>query len=440
MDPHIRWSDTCVDCAQGANAWYLLLLFLGGFGLCTLLYLFNRLPVEQVVTPANRFGIFLYFVQTATLLASASPSSSLNFFFHLVNFNIFEASTAGDQCPFPVSEHFPLFVPLLSQVFLLAMVPLPFVLWHACARRVPRTKFFKGQWMTTALLHLRGDDTHHWSLEDFLRCLVGVYWYGFYSVVGSALRFFHCITVRSFECEDCYVRVVQSHPSLDCDSSTYRSYSALFALVLVIELVIPLAICLALLRNGLNLNRNDRLFRIFSMFFRFYPSGHWTMLWELMGALIKRIPLLCVVVFSSNAQYRLAWCGALAALHLILQLCFRPFLDPVDNMLESFSLTCLLMMIFILVSSSSNLLPSSEQATTQFAFFSVISLILLGFVLSDALRFLKCKRMKQLDQVFQNVREKVIGSHQRTSSGVEMAFDQGNIVFFVFFILLFSYV
>ena len=91
------------------------------------------------------------------------------------------------------------------------MVPLLFGIWRYCGRRVPNTG---GEWLSQAILHLRGDERQHWGLDAFLRCLVGVYWYGFYSVVGSSLRFFHCVTVRTAECEDCHVRVVQYHPFL----------------------------------------------------------------------------------------------------------------------------------------------------------------------------------------------------------------------------------
>ena len=217
-------------------------------------------------------------------------------------------------------------------------------------------------------------------------------------------------------------------PSLDCDSPTYGRYSVVFGIVLAIELAVPLAISLALLRSGLKVEPTDRIFRIFSMFFRFYPSGKWTMLWELMGTFIKRVPLLCVIVFSSDAQSRLAWCVALIVLHLVLQLLVRPFLDPVDNLLETFSLTSLTMMIAILISSNLDALPSQEQAATQFAFFAVISLLLLAFVVTHALHRCTCDPTKQLNESLQRIRDKVFDdsiSEQPSNDELEMSLDQG---------------
>jgi hypothetical protein len=225
--------------------------------------------------------------------------------------------------------------------------------------------------------------------------------------------------VRTFDCDDCYVRVIQSHPSLDCDSSTYRGYSAIFALILITELAVPLGISISLIRKGLNVQKTDRFFRIFSMFIRFYPSGHWTMLWELMGTFIRRIPLLSVIAFSSDAQSRLAWCGIFVMLHLVLQICFRPFLDPVDNLLEAFSQMCLSVMIFILVSGNLDAIPTSEQAMTHFSFFLVVALILLCFVGTYSLGFLKCGCCTRLDRSLHAVKDRVFELHQRASVAVD---------------------
>jgi hypothetical protein len=192
----------------------------------------------------------------------------------------------------------------------------------------------------------------------------------------------------------------------------------IFALVLLVELLVPLLICAALMRRGLLVDPTKRFYKIFSLFFRFYEQGEWTMLWEFVGIAVKRIPLLCIVVFISDPQSRLASCAIFTTLHVLLQLLFRPFRDPLDNWLEAFSLFSLTLLVFVLFSSNLDQEPSPEQTRIQFVFFLAVGFVLLLFVVTANLH--KLDGCKTPNEHVQAIRDRFFpGSKQQQA--IELA-------------------
>ena len=272
--------------------------------------------------------------------------------------------------------------------------------------------------MNPVLAYITGDRPLNWTPRAFVRCLLAVYWYGFYSVVGSSLQFFHCVLVPTL---DGSMTVIQTHPVLDCGSETYREYSIIFGFVLFVELAIPLAICLALVYRNLQKRSKtavDPVSRapkpklepfdeMFSAFFSHYRLPAW----EFLGLAVKRIPLLCIIVFSTSAQIRLALCSIFTIAHTLMQVVYKPFLDEVDNLLECFSLVCLNLLVAVLFTSNLDVEPSQDQATVQFTFLVIVFIVLLCFVLTSSL-----SRLEPINDRLDKVRKRFFPRPQEPQS------------------------
>src|SRR6185437_8093915 len=84
--------------------------------------------------------------------------------------------------------------------------------------------------------------------DQYVRCLLTLFFHSFYSVATSTLHYVQCVSVAG-------QLVVQSSPSIDCRSPQYHQWLPLVVVVLVVDVcILPVVIFVFLYRHRREIN------------------------------------------------------------------------------------------------------------------------------------------------------------------------------------------
>eukprot|EP00808_Paulinella_micropora_P018221 g87.t1 len=154
------------------------------------------------------------------------------------------------------------------------------------------------------------------------------------------------------------VRLVESYPSIDCDSPEYKAFLPIVYAILIPVLFYPVMLGLVLYRYRQVLHEHPHSGRVFVEHYkkhRYY--------WEVYAILRRTILVAVTVAFSERIFFSQALI-VIAVIFLQIQVVWRPFKHPVDNRVESVSLLFIALIAALLAGQYDSLPFFSNLAIT----------------------------------------------------------------------------
>lgn len=239
-------------------------------------------------------------------------------------FSISSFSASASKCPFPRDGYgvflSNLFVPLIMAAMLWMLRAVVWFIWMTPAGnlRIFRRSALRGTGSTGA----------------FLRTTVVLAIGSYQSLLQASFSYFNCIQVAG-------VTVVESEPTMRCDSTLYRSLSPLFGLVLAVVVLGPLLLFVFFARFRHLLSSGAVEHPLVVPLLENYSKA--SFFWEPVIALRKVVLMACFVAFSAvpslNARRISLTC--VVVVFGVFQHWRQPFKDRVENVAESTALVCL---------------------------------------------------------------------------------------------------
>eukprot|EP00808_Paulinella_micropora_P028650 g7488.t1 len=153
------------------------------------------------------------------------------------------------------------------------------------------------------------------------------------------------------------VRLVESYPSIDCDSPEYKAFLPIVYAILIPVLFYPVMLGLVLYRYRQVLHEHPAL----SVFVEHYKKHRYY--WEVYAILRRTILVAVTVAFSERIFFSQALI-VIAVIFLQIQVVWRPFKHPVDNRVESVSLLFIALIAALLAGQYDSLPFFSNLAIT----------------------------------------------------------------------------
>jgi FG-GAP-like repeat/Tyrosine-protein kinase ephrin type A/B receptor-like len=227
-----------------------------------------------------------------------------------------------------------------------------------------------------------------------LRTLLALFLLTFNGMMSTALAVFNCIDI-TFNGHE--YSVIQAFPTVSCTGSVYSQLAALAGITLVVYLAIPIGLLLVYGSRLYHVSQLDALdaqrkyvqshigahtYYILGAFT--FPFRTHVGFWKVF-VLFRRFLLVLFVVLLSDRSWRMAIASILNVTVLLSHVAVQPYINTIDNVMETFSLFILSIIGVILVQISP---PYSSSERTVLTVLWVLPFMILlawgvtGWVLS----------------------------------------------------------
>lgn len=285
--------------------------------------------------------MFLYFVQTALLIAGPAATTPALSWLNIAAVNPQDPGSAG-LCLGPITPIGKLGLALAMPFVYLAELFLT-VLIH---------------FLLTSALGLGSDKA--FSCAAYSRTLLALLLYSYTSLTTSTISFLNCVDFGS-------ARVVALFPAIDCRSAAYQHLLPLVLLILALTLAFPVALALLFLvrRKDIQADAADQRLHAWSNLFEsFKPTSFF---WTVVVLVRRTLYVACTTVIDVGNRGLGFVC--LTVLCTLMQYRAKPFVDKFSNRIEILSLG-----LHTLISAVLIRYPNSNDSHLSVAFPILITL------------------------------------------------------------------